>query len=147
MVHPTSGTLGHAVSGEPLWEDLRMKTIDTGYAKPGRLLMRDTDDDHCKVAGAGEAKVIGYLADLPKHNSDDDFRTEHWIRCASGRNHLVWLMATTGQTIVKGALLYPAAHGALKTTPTSTEAAVAKAVQSLTTTTLAEAPILVECAI
>ena len=134
MPYPTSGSPGVAIAGHPLHEELRIKTIDTGYAKPGRLVMKDTDDDHCKVAGAGEVAVIGYLAPVPNHDSATDFAAEDWVRVGHGPGVVVPLVLAAGQTAVKGAVLYPAAHGALKTAPTATEPAVAKADQSVTTT-------------
>jgi hypothetical protein len=147
MPYPTSGTQGLPIAGEPIVEELRIKTIDTGYAVPGRIVMRDTDDNHCKVAGAGEAAPIGVLMPVPKHDSDDDFTTEDWVRVGHGPGVVIPMMLTTGQTATKGAWLYPAAHGALKTTASSTEAPVAKAETSVTTTTLAEAAIIVRLAI
>lgn len=124
------------------FKECRIKTIDTGYSIPGRLMMRDTDDQHCKVAGAGEANVTGFLVPTPLKDADVDFTTEDWVRIGRG-NCVVTLTLTTGQTIVEGAPLYPAAHGALKGTATSTESSVAKADESVTTSTLAEAPIRV----
>lgn len=142
MPYPTSGTQGLAFdSTRVMFEELRIKTIDTGYAVPGRLVKRDTDDDHVQIAGAGEAAVLGFIVPTPDHDSDDDYAAQDWVRVGHGPGAVVPLMLTTGQTATKGALLYPAAHGALKTTPTSTEPAVAKAEQTVTTTTLAEAAI------
>jgi hypothetical protein len=134
------GTQGLAVAGEPVFEELHIKTIDTGYARPGRLVKRDTDDNHVQISGAGEAAVIGYIAPTPDHDTKTDYATEAWLRVGHGPGVVVPLMLATSQTAVKGALLYPAAHGGLKTTATATEAAVAKAEQSVTTTT-AEAEI------
>ena len=121
----------------------RIKTIDTGYAKVGRLVMRDTDDNHCKVAGAGEATCWGFIMP-PGDNSDltADFTTETEIVYGHGPV-LTTMYLTTGQTAVKGVDLYPAAHGALKTTATAAERPVAKAEESVTTSTLAEDHILV----
>lgn len=121
----------------------RIKTIDTGYAKVGRLVMRDTDDNHCKVAGAGEAACWGFIMP-PGDNSDLtlDFATETEIVYGHGPV-LVTMYLTTGQTAVKGADLYPGAHGALKTTATGTERVVAKCEESVTTSTLVEALVLV----
>jgi len=142
-------TAGAILVGDPQTEELQIKTIDTGYARVGRLVMLDTDDAHCKVAGAGEARVIGYIQfessngkDSDANGVDSDFTAEDPIRIGHGPA-VVLLYATTGQTIVKGDLLYPAAHGALKNSATSTESAVAKAEKSVTTTTLAEDEILV----
>jgi hypothetical protein len=131
-----------SIIGKVELTECRIKTIDTGYAIPGRLVMRDTDDQHCKVAGAGEPNVIGFLVPVPLKDADVDFTTEDWVRIGRG-NCVVTLTLTTGQTIVEGAPLYPAAHGALKGTATSTEASVAKADESVTTSTLVEAPIRV----
>jgi hypothetical protein len=124
-------------------EELRIKTIDTGYARPGRLMMYDTDVNHCKVAGAGETAVLGWLYPKSTHDDDTDFTTEDVVDLAHGPGVVFWGYATTGQTIVKGVLLYPAAHGALKTTATGSERAVAQAEKSVTTTTLAEQALLV----
>jgi predicted Zn-dependent protease len=133
---------GVVSAGKAHYKEARIKTIDTGYAIPGRLVIRDTDDEHVKVAGAGSAVVTGFLIPVPSHDSDTDFVTEAWVRIGRG-NCVVTLTLTTGQTAVEGADLYPAAHGALKTTATSTERPIGKADESVTTSTLVEAPIRV----
>lgn len=134
---------GVVSAGHAHYEELKIKTIDTGYARAGRLVIRDTDDDHCKVAGAGSDVILGFLSPRGVENTSADYTTEDWVKVGKGPV-VVALTATTGQTIVKGQNLYPAAHGAVKNSATSTERPIGKAAESVTTTTLAEAPINVE---
>ncbi len=142
------GNLGVAVDGQPLYEELRLKTLDTAYDRPGSLVIRDTDDNHCKVAGAAAVNVIGYIAPVPSHDSDTDFATEAWLRIGHGPGVVVTLTLATGQTIVKGDLLGPAAHGMVLDAGANPDSdkIIGQAEESVTTSTLATAPIMVRLA-
>ena len=137
------GTQGVAVDGLPVYEELRLKTVTTNHTIPGRLVVRNTDDNHVVLAGDNAINTVGYIAPVPSHDSDTDFAAEDWLRIGHGPGVVVPLTAITGQTIVKGDLLTPAANGMVKSAGATPDYAkvVAKAEESVTTGTLASAPI------
>jgi hypothetical protein len=122
-----------------------LKTVDTGHSIPGRLVVRDTDDSHVTIAGNDAVNVIGYIAPTPSHDSTVDFATENELRIEFGSGVIVPLTLATGQTIVKGDLLGPAAHGMVKDAGADPDSdkITGQAEESVTTSTLATAPILV----
>jgi len=97
------------------YEELRIKTIDTGYARPGAIVVRDTDDDHCKVAASGDAGLFGFIAKEPRLSTVTDFTTEDWVRIGHGHGAIVTLpfdhTAGGHAGVTKGDALYVADHG------------------------------------
>lgn len=139
------GNQGVAVAGFPIFEELRLKTVVTGHSIPGRLTIRDTDDNHVTLAGDDALNVLGYIADDPSHDSDTDFAAEAWLRIAHGPGVVVPLTLITGQTVTKGLLLNPAANGMVKLSAAdpNPKLAIAMAEESVTTGTLTVLPIMV----
>jgi len=99
-------------SGRVIIEELRIKTIDIGYARPGALVKRDTDDNHVQVAGSGETGIYGFIATDPTHDSDSDYATEDWVRIGHGPGAIVTLpFDHTAGSVTKGDPLYCGLHG------------------------------------
>jgi hypothetical protein len=139
------GTQGVAVDGLPVYEELRVKTVVATHTIPGRLVIRETDDNHFTLAGDNALNVLGYYAPTPSYDSDTVPVTEDWCRIGHGPGVVVPLTAITGMTIVKGDKLAPAATGMVKSAGTTPDfnKVVGIAEESVTTGTLASAPILV----
>jgi hypothetical protein len=98
-----------------IYEELRIKTIDTGYARPGAIVVRDTDDNHCKVATSGDTGLFGFIAKEPTLSTITDFTTEDWVRIGHGQGAVVALpFDHTGAGhagVTKGDALYVGLHG------------------------------------
>jgi hypothetical protein len=94
------------------WEELRIKTIDTGYARPGAFVVYDTDHYHIKVATSGDAGLIGFIRKDPRLSSTTDFTTEDVVQIGHQHGAVVVLPfdVTTG-AVTKGAALYVGLHG------------------------------------
>lgn len=139
------GNQGVAVDGHPVYEELRVKTVVASHTLPGRLVIRDTDDGHFTLAGDGALNALGYIEPTPSYDSDTVPVTEDWCRIAHGPGVVVPLTAITGMTIVKGDKLSAAATGMVKSAGTTPDynKVVGIAEESVTTGTLASAPILV----
>jgi len=136
---------GVAIDGKPVYEELRVKTVVATHTLPGRLVIRDTDDGHFTLAGDNAVNVVGYIEPNPAKDSAVVPTTEDYCRIAHGPGVVVTLTAITGQTIVKGDALAPAATGMVKSysnTSPDPRLRVAMAESSVTTGTLASAPIV-----
>lgn len=92
-------------------EELRIKTTDTGYARPGALVVRDTDDNHCKVCTSGDTGILGFI--LPKAGLDvtTDFTTEDVVSIGHGEGAIVALPWDNTLAVTKGDALYAGLHG------------------------------------
>lgn len=114
---PTNAIL---VAGTPRVQELEVKTV-TEFC-PGKLVITDTNEWDCKVAGAAAANVLG-VADVPSDEKLTDYITESaagtvtetftakdQIRVLSGPIR-VMLMALSGETIEVGTRLIAAANG------------------------------------
>lgn len=109
-------------------------------------MIRDTDDDHCSIAGDNALDVLGWLGQVGSHDDEEDFATQDWVRVGHLPGTIVTLMLTTGQTVTKGLLLNPAAHGMVKLSASdpNPKLAVCRAWESVTTGTLTALPIIVK---
>ena len=94
------------------YENLKIKTIDTGYARPGALVVYDTDNGHVKVADSGDAGLIGFIRKDPLLSSMTDFAAEDDVQIGHGPGAVVVLpFDATAGTVVKGNPLYVGDHG------------------------------------
>lgn len=118
------------------YEELRIKTIDTGYAIPGRVVVKDTDDKHVKVCASGDAGVIGFIAPNPTLSVVTDFTTEDVLRIGHGPGAVVMLYYTgagsPGLACTKGDALYAGVHGSVYKGSTDATKIVAWAEESHT---------------
>jgi hypothetical protein len=110
-------------AGQPEIEEMEVKT-ETLFG-PGRLVISDTTDYQCQVAGDNSALVLG-VADIPS----DDKLTAYYVPSAGGAlsktfaagdqirvlrgDIVVKLVALSAQTIVVGTKVAPAAAGMVK---------------------------------
>jgi hypothetical protein len=94
------------------YENLKIKTIDTGYARPGAFVVYDTDHSHVKVASSGDAGLIGFIKKDPRLSSTTDFTTEDDVQIGHGHGAVVVLpFDVTAGTVTKGVALYVGNHG------------------------------------
>ena len=142
------GTQGYPVHGcnPDDCEESRLKTVVTGHSIPGRLVVRDTDDNHVTIAGNDAADVQGWIVPSGTHDTDTDYASEECLKIGYTDGTIVPLTLITGQTVTKGQVLSPAANGMLKSSASdpNPKLAVCRAWESVTTGTLASAPILVK---
>lgn len=120
-IKPTNKIL---VAGTPLVQELKIKTVATMY--PGRLVQKDTTDSGIKVAvapaGKAFSKVIGILgyeqaSDKYKPATVDTiYKVNDFVPVLSGGCVVVGSLAS-GNTVVKGDLLIPAAAGEVALMP------------------------------
>jgi hypothetical protein len=148
MTQYKQGRQGVPLSRVPEFEfdELRIKTVVTSHSKPGRLVIRDTDDNHCTIAGDDALNVLGWLGQVGSHDDSTDFTTEDWVRIGHLQGTVVTLTLITGQTVTKGLLLNPAANGMVKLSAAdpNPKLAICRAWESVTTGTLSSAPIIVK---
>jgi hypothetical protein len=113
MPYVTPGTPGVAVTpAKVIYEELRIKTIDAGYARPGAIVKRDTDDSHVQVAGSGDTGLIGFIAPDPAKDVTTDFSAEDHVRIGHGAGAVVALpFDHTAGSVTKGDPLYCGLHG------------------------------------
>jgi len=111
MPYVVPAEAGAVVAGRVEYEELRIKTIDTGYARPGAIVVRDTDDDHVKVGASGDAGIYGFIAKEPTLSVVTDFTTEAWVRVGHGHGAIVALPWDNTLAVTKGDALYVGAHG------------------------------------
>lgn len=113
MPYVTPAEVGAVVTPtKVIYEELRIKTIDVGYSRPGILVKRDTDDSHVQALGSGEAGCIGFLAKDPKLSVTTDFTAEDWVRVGHGPGAVVALaFDVTVASVTKGDALYAGLHG------------------------------------
>lgn len=141
----TTGRQGVPVAGgdHAIYEELRLKTVSVGHSRPGRLVIRNTDDNHVVLAGDDVANALGWIYPNPEKDADADFAAEDWLQIGHGPGVVVPLTLATGQAITKGDHLSPAANGMLKASGSDPDSRldIAVAEQSVTTTTLASASI------
>jgi hypothetical protein len=148
MTQYKQGRQGYPLSRVPEFEfdELKIKTVVTGHTKEGRLVIRDTDDNHVTIAGNDALDVLGWLAPVGSHDDSTDFATEAWVRVGHVPGTIVTLTLITGQTVTKGLLLNPAANGMVKLSASdpNPKLAVCRAWESVTTGTLTALPIIVK---
>lgn len=111
MPYVVPAEAGAVVSGHVVYEELLIKTIDTGYARPGAIVVRDTDDNHCKVATSGDAGLFGFIAKEPRLSTVTDFTTEDNVRIGHGAGAVVALPWDNTLGVTKGDALYVGLHG------------------------------------
>lgn len=112
------------VAGNPLVQELKIETATNMY--PGRTVIKGTNDDDIVVgtapAGKSFEKIIGVLGyeqcrdpDKPA-DVDTIYAAGAWVPVLSGPCIVVGRLAS-GESVVKGDLLIPAANGELALMP------------------------------
>jgi len=110
-------------AGEPQIQEMEVETVTT--FGPGRLVIADTAEYQCQVAGDASAVVLG-VADVPS----DEKLTAYYVPSAAGTltktftvkdqirvlrgDIVVKLVCKSGETIVVGTKLVAAAAGMVK---------------------------------
>lgn len=120
LIQPSNAIL---YAGTPVIQEMEVKT--TSEFCPGKLVITDTNDWDCKVAGAASTAVIG-VADVPSDEKLTSYISESaagtvttaftagdQIRVLRG-DIIVKLMALSGETINVGTKLVAAANGLVK---------------------------------